>query len=51
MNRLTESRIRKSAAMALVAVGFCANADVVIGNPLGPTLPDLNRECFEASKT
>ena len=47
MNRLTESRIRKAAAMALAAVGFCANADGVIGNPLGPTLPDLNRECFE----
>ena len=46
MNRLTESRIRKSAAMALVAVGFCANADVA-NNPLVPALPDLNRECFE----
>ena len=44
--RLTGSRIRKAAALTLLAVGFSANAD--IGNdPAGPTLPDLNGKCFE----
>jgi PEP-CTERM motif len=46
VNGIRGSRIRKVIVMALVAVGFGANADGIIGNPLGP-LPDLNRECFE----
>jgi PEP-CTERM motif len=47
VNAFSQLGVRKATALALLTFALSAKADVVFGDPLVPTLPDLNRECFE----